>query len=214
MKALLAHPQLGPTLNRWADNAAQRQVEAAVRQAKGETEVETRQKAQEEREDAFFQGLSEEDLQEELKDKGAAAAYGRYQMRAQAKASIPPENLEFAAQVQATRGLIQTYTSMVDESTLPDAIKDTLKPELFTKHGENALVEYGKAIYLALVDQKVQERFDAEWESTKESKLADLDKTRPELTSGRVASPRPDLMATDSGILLEAALAQKPTAKK
>jgi hypothetical protein len=135
-------------------------------------------------------------------------------MRAQARASTQPENLEFAAQVQATRGLIQTYGSMVDESTLPDTVKDTLKPELFTQYGENALVEYGKAIYLALVDQKVQERFDAEWESTREGRLADLDKTRPELTSGRVASPKPDLMTTDSGILLEAALAQKPSVKK
>jgi len=213
LQRVLGHPVLGPKFNKWADGAAAAQVKAATE--RGPTEAEVRQKVREEQEDKFFDGLSEEDLAEELKNKDAAAAYGRYQLRKEQKASTPsPGEMEHNIKVYATANLIQTYQGLIADSDLTDEVKEELQPQNFTKHGEGALVEWGKAIYTSLVESAVQKRFDTEWESEKESRLAELDGKRPAPSGGRPPGQMPDLMKTDSTEGLEQALAAESQKKK
>ncbi|KKL65113.1 hypothetical protein LCGC14_1160920, partial [marine sediment metagenome] len=51
-------------------------------------------------------------------------------------------------------------------------------------------------------------------EAYKEEHLPEIDGERPAVVSGRSTGPRPDLIKTDSGVLLEGALSGKTNPKK
>lgn len=211
LKGLLANPELGPLLNQWADLAAKAQLKTAADRAKGTAESEA-QKAQEEKEDKLFEGLSQEELAAGLSDaehgKENAAAYGRYQLRKQQpKTGMPSEEeMSNLVAVHATGSIIKTYIGMVDDSGLSPEKKAELQPGKFA-HLPDALVVYGKTVYEALVEDGVQKRFEAEWESVKETRLAELDPTRPDLSAGRRPGQMLDVMGTDSSEGLKHALA-------
>jgi len=207
LQRILAHPELGPKFNQWADTAAKRQVEAARREPRGPTEAQIRDRLQIEKEDDFFSKLTPEQLQEELADpetgKDAAAAYGRYQLRQQQPKGPTPEETDYNIQVAAARSLVVTYREMVDGSDLSDEVKAELQPEKFTHLGKDALVAWGKAIYEAHIKHGV----DQAVESAVEEALAKLDKERPGAGGGRPPGTMPDLMTTPSEVGLTQALA-------
>lgn len=215
LQKVLAHKTLGPKFNTWADNAAKEQVRAATAAQKGTAEQQAELKAREATEDRFFEGLSEEELAEELKDPDCAAAYGRYQLRqGQKSAALTKEQIEYGIKAQSIVHLIQTYRQLVETSELPDEKKAELQPEKFVHLGKDALLTLGKTIYEALVEDGVQKRFDTEWASVQEERLADLDGSRPAPTGGRAPGKMLDLMKTDSSVGLEQALALEAQKKR
>jgi broad specificity phosphatase PhoE len=208
---LLKHPELGPVLNRWADKGAAAQVREAVERVRGETRVQTEQELQEQAEAEHFQSLSKEELAEELAtNEKAAAAYARFKERQQRGAGgASPEEVGLRIKVEAASGIIRTFLGLIEESGLPDEKKAELDPTNFTILGEDALPEWGKAIYTALIELAVQKKYDEEWESEKTSRLADLEEKRPDLSGGKTPGPALNLIETPSEVLLEKALAEK-----
>lgn len=217
LKDILAHPVLGPKFNQWADTAAKHQVEAATQGAKDTVKAEE-ERSLIEKEDKYFSTITPEQLKIDLNDEEtgakAAAAYGRFQLRKEQAANAPkaptPEETDFNVKVAATRSLVATYREMVDGSDLPDEVKAKLQPENYKQYGAEALPRWGKDIYEALVQLK----HDTEWESVKETRLAELDKDRPGSGGGRPPGAMPDLMETPSEVGLEQAIAAEAQKKK
>lgn len=217
LKGLLAHPVLGPMLNRWLDTGAKHQVEAATKGAEATAKASVEQERIDE-EDGYFSKITPDQLKEDLADPEtgakAAAAYGRYNLRKEQRANAPapptPGQVEEGIQMAAARSLVVTYKSMVDGSDLSDEVKAELQPEKFTHLGSGALEAWGKAIYEAHVKYGV----DQAVESAIEEARANLDPERKGLGGGRPPGAMPDLMGTDSSEGLRLGLEQAEQARR
>ena len=213
LRELLEHPELGPTLQEWADGAAVAQVRAALERERPSIAASEQQKARERAEDEHFAALDEDDLRDELaRNPKAAAAYARYQARKEAS-ELSSESVEQAAQTYAYAAQIKTYNQLLEESGLPADVKTALDPKNFTYLGTEGIVAWGKAIYDALVLHGAQAQstklLEDRWETYKQEQLAELDGERPLAMGGRKTVSVPDLMGTDTGVLFEHALSQK-----
>lgn len=217
LQGLLAHPTLGPILDRWANKTIEAKVGAATKGAE-DTAKAAEDQAQIEKEDKFFDGLTQEQLTEELANpetgKDASAAYGRYNLRKEQRANAPapptPEQLDFDVQVASIRSLVETYRQMVDASELSDEVKETLQPGKFTQYGKQALVKLGEAVYTALVEHGVSQAK----ESAIEEARAELDPERKGAGGGRPPGSMPDLMKTPSDVGLKQALEEEAHKRK
>ena len=215
LKALLEHSILGPLLNSWMDRASGAKVTAALEHQKPITEAETKRAEAERVEDARFSGMTKEQISEEIAgDEQAAVAYARYQERKQSSEAPNAEAIAQSAQLYAYASEVSAVKGLLDGSELSAEVKDSLKPEHFTHLKTEGIREWKKAVFQALVTHEATgltaKEMDEKWEAEKETRLAELDGERPAVVTGRRDGPTPDLIKTDSGVLLESALSAKP----
>ncbi len=215
LKVLLEHPDLGPLLNRWLDKASRAKVTAALAEAKPITEAETIKAETERAEDEHFAGMTKEQIAEEISgDEESATAYARYQQRQQARGTPNAEAVSKASEIYAYAAKVSMISGLVKESELSDEVKETLNPDHFTHLGAQGIVEWEKAVVKALVTHEssalTEKELEEKFEAYKEEHMAEVDGERPAIVSGRVEGVAPDFMKTDSGVLLESALSQKP----
>jgi len=215
LKVLLEHPELGPLLNRWADNAAKAQVATALESERPAIEADTKRLEAERIEDEHFSGMTQEQVSEEIsRDEETATAYARYQQRKQAGGTPNAEAIAQASQLYAYTSEVAAIRGLLEGSELTDEVKEGLKPEHFTHLKTEGIKEWKKAVFQALVTHEAtgltSKEMDEKWEAYKEEHLAEIDGERPAIISGRREGPTPDLMKTDSGVLLEDALSVKP----
>ncbi|KKN29513.1 hypothetical protein LCGC14_0843250 [marine sediment metagenome] len=214
LKVLLEHPDLGPILNRWADNLAIAQVSSALERERPTIEADTKRSEAERVEDEHFSSMTPEQVSEEISgDEGKATAYARYQQRKQAGGAPNAEAIAQTAQLYAYTSEVAAVRGMLEGSELTDEVKESLKPEHFTHLKTEGIKEWKKAVFQAIVTHEaagMAEKLKEDgWEAYKEEHLAEVDGERPALVSGRREGPTPDLIKTDSGVLLEGALSGK-----
>jgi hypothetical protein len=215
LKVLLEHPKLGPLLNKWADSAAVAQVASALERERPTIEADAKRLEAERVEDAHFSDMTQEQISEEIAgDEGKATAYARYQQRKEAGGTPNPEAIAQTAQLYAYTSEVASIRSLLEDSELTDEVKESLKPEHFTHLKTEGIKEWKKAVFQAVVTHEAtamaEKLKDETWEAYKEEHLAEIDGERPALISGRREGPTPDLIKTDSGVLLESALSVKP----
>ena len=216
---LLAHPTLGPELQSWKDKDAARKVAEATSRLRSQVEVELRPQIQAETEQAsrrdYLTSLSPQELAQVLtSDKEMAAEYGKMQLELEQNTSDPAQVTQ-AATVMAIGTQIRAIQKTIADSDLPDALKTTLDPKNFaTGKGTEDLVTWSNAVYRALVDHEKEKELGTEletrWEAYKTEKEVELSPQRPNPNlPGQRANPLPDLLETDSRVLLEMALEEK-----
>ena len=215
LKALLEHPVLGPLLNKWSDNAAKAQIVAALDTARPGIEADAKQSEAERAEDAHFSGMTQEQITEEIAgDEEAATAYARYQQRKEAGGAPNAEAIAQTAQLYAYTSEVAAIRSLLEGSELTDEVKENLKPEHFTHLKTEGIKEWKRAVFQAIVTHEATgltaTELEEKWEAYKEEHLAEIDGERPAMVTGRREGPTPDLIKTDSGVLLESALSVKP----
>lgn len=214
LKVLLEHPKLGPLLNSWADNAAQAQIATALERDRPAIEADTKRLEAERVEDEHFSGMTPEQVSEEISgDEGKATAYARYQQRKEAGGAPNPEAIAQSAQLYAYTSEVAAIRGLLEGSELTDEVKESLKPEHFTHLKTEGIREWKKAVFQAIVTHEATgltaNELDEKWEAYKEEHLAEIDGERPAIISGRRDGPTPDLIKTDSNVLLEGALSGK-----
>lgn len=215
---LQRHPTLGPALQSWRDRYVSEHDRTTQSTMRAQLEDEIRDRLLNE----HFSSLSEEELGDLLaKDKQAASDYGRLQQAAEQARGLPEaEAVSAAAQVYALSTQIRTYNSLIEQAQFPPEIAATLKGDNFKQFGDDAIVEWGKAIHRALIDQEVGKRvvkkFDEEFEPIKQERLAQLEEAYPGVSrqNGHNATPLLDLEATDSAVLFEDAFKKKAARSK
>ena len=215
LKILLEHPDLGPLLNKWADEAGNAQVATALARAKPITEADTRQADAIRAEDEHFSSMTKEQVAEEIAgDEEAATAYARYQERKQAAGQPNAAAIAESSQYYSYASRIAVVQGLLKDSDLSPEILETLKPEHFTHLKAEGIVEWEKAVFKAIVTHEASaiaaKEIAAKKETLNEEVMAEVDGERPAIVSGRTDGPTPDFMKTDSGALLESALSQKP----
>lgn len=215
LKVLLGHSVLGPLLNKWLDRAGNAQVAAALENARPGIEADAKRSEAERAEDEHFARMSQEEISAEIAgDEDAATAYARYQQRKQAGEAPNAEAITQASQLYSYASRVAAVSSLLEESDLSPEVRETLKPDHFKHLKAEGIREWEKAVFQAVVTHEATERAeklkDEEWETYKEEHLAEIDGERPAIVSGRREGPSPDLMKTDSGVLLEGALSGKP----
>ncbi|KKM05551.1 hypothetical protein LCGC14_1752930 [marine sediment metagenome] len=214
LKVLLEHPDIGPVLNRWMDKAAQAQTTAALEQQRPITEAETKQAEAERAEDTHFQGMTQEEISAEIAgDEKAATAYARYQQRKEASGTPNASAIAQASQIYSYASEVSSVSSLLEESELTAEVKESLKPEHFTHLKAEGIAVWKKAVFQAILTHEatgMAEKLKEEaWEAYKEEHLPEIDGERPAVVSGRSTGPTPDLIKTDSNVLLESALSGK-----
>ena len=206
---LLGHPEVGPVLQRWADQAGEAQSASAVEQERGTIADEARTQAEDAHWDEHFKDMSEEEVGEELaKDSKAAVAYSRYKQRLEAKPELDPDRVTRASKVYGYAIQVATYDLMVKDSKLPDEKKAELKAENFKDHGPEGIIAWGNAVYSALIEHEAEiranELLNERWETFQQEHMAETDGDRPPMVRGRkVAGTLPDLIKTDTSVLFE-----------
>jgi hypothetical protein len=221
LKTLLGHSTLGPILNKWADDAAKAQVTAALTQQKPITEAETRQAEAVRVEDEHFSSMTQEQISEEIAgDEVAAVAYAKYQERKQTAGQPNAGAIAESSQIYSYASRVAVVSDLIKGSDLSAEIKESLKSENFTHRqdgtatGAEGIKEWESAVFKALVTHEASaiavKEIAAKKETLEEEVMAEVDGERPAIVSGRAEGPTPDLIKTDSSVLLERALSQKP----
>ncbi|KKL68491.1 hypothetical protein LCGC14_2124450 [marine sediment metagenome] len=218
LKVLLEHPDIGPILNRWLDRASGAKVTTALEQQRPITEAETKQAEAERAEDTHFQGMTQEEISAEIAgDEKAATAYARYQQRKEASGTPNASAIAQASQIYSYAAEVSSVSSLLEESELTAEVKESLKPEHFTHLKAEGIAVWKKAVFQAILTHEatgIAEKLKEEaWEAYKEEHLPEIDGERPAIISGRREGPTPDLIKTDSGVLLEGALSGKKPKK-
>ncbi len=215
LKILLEHPDLGPLLNKWADDAGNAQVATALERARPITEADTRKADAVRAEDEHFSSMTKEQVAEEIAgDEEAATAYARYQERKQSVGQPNAKAITEASQVYSYAVRVSTVKDLIDGSELTDETKESLKSDHFTHLGVEGIAEWERAVWKALVTHEASaiaaKEIADKKETLNEEVMAEVDGERPAVVSGRADGPGPDFMKTDSTTLLENALSQKP----
>lgn len=206
LEAILKDPKLGKEAQAWADRAAAAQVRAALDREREKLTESVKVTAQDEAFERYVQKLSRAELGELLaEDEEFARDYARYVERQQ-KPVLDADAVAAASQTYGLAAQIATYSKMLDESGLPPEKLKELDGNNFTDQGPDGIVTWGAAIWDALLEQRVQQKFDEAWEAEKQDRLAELDKDRPPMVNGRRTAGIPDLLTTNSEDLLERAL--------
>ena len=217
---LLAHPDIGPVLQKWADQAGDAQVATALATARPTIEADTRRSEAEKADDDHFSGLTKEQIAEEIAgDEKVAAAYARFQQRKEAGSLPNAEAIAQTSQLYSYTSRVAAVSSLIEGSELSDEVKETLKPGNFTHLKTEGIKEWEKAVFQALVthtaEAKATELLEERWETYRQEQLAETDGTEsaPMVRGRRVGSVLPDLM-TDTTKLFEHAFQQPDQAKK
>ena len=214
LKILLEHPTLGPVLNRWSDRAGNAQVATALEEARPGIEADAKRSEAERAEDNYFSSMSEEEVTAAIgSDPKVASAYARYQQREQAGEAPNATAVVQASQIYSYASEVALIKGLLDESELSDEVKETLKPDNFRHLKVEGIAAWKKAVFQAIVTHEATsiaaKEIAAKKETLNEEIMADIDGERPAVTSGRREGPSPDLIKTDSGVLLENALSGK-----
>lgn len=213
---LLQHPVLGPQLQSWADRSAAAQVRAALEREGVAAQQRAAQNAQMAQWAAYFQGMDREELAEALTDPETFQAYSAVQQwQQQQQAAHNQIQVAAQAKVQAYAEQIRAIDALMQEAKLPKEKAAALDPQRYTHLGEAGISVWTNDVLQAIVDHQASQRIEAElnkrWEAFKQEKLAELDKSiRTPTGPTSPSAPLPDLIATDSQVLVEAALRARP----
>lgn len=218
VEALISHPTLGARLQSWADQRAASQLrgkEASIRrQVETELTPIIEQRIRDERLGEYFKSLSQDQLGEALATNPELAAdYGRLQDIAR---RAPAQDVAHEAQVQAYIMQIRTWNSVLDKSDLSAADKAKLDPTNFNfaERGEEGFADWTSSIQMALVKHEAGKSSTARREH--ELAIEDERNPIPDLTTspGARSGGLPDLLGTDDGLLLEAALRDRASQRQ
>ena len=214
LKVLLEHPILGPLLNKWSDKAGNAQVATALEEARPGIEADAKRSEAERAEDNYFSSMSEEEVTAAIgSDPKVASAYARYQQREQAGEAPNATAVVQASQIYSYASEVALIKGLLDESELSDEVKETLKPDNFRHLKVEGIAAWKKAVFQAIVTHEASaiaaKEIADKKETLNEEIMADIDGERPAVTQGRREGPTPDLIKTDSNVLLENALSGK-----
>lgn len=201
---LLKHPVLGKKVQSWKDADAARQM-TGVRQA---AERETRQRLESEITRKHFEGMSDAELIEAVKDPETKARW----MALQNEPPPPPQEVVDAAVAHYTNLLVRGTAAIAGADLSPE-VKASLDPNLhITKTGDpdTIMQDWLDLIQSTVLTSKHQKELDRVKGSVTRAQAleSELDQDRrgepdPMLDSGRTVPPVPDLMTTTSDQLLD-----------
>lgn len=217
-----ADPVLGKELQSQIDKTVAAQLRGKTAQVRTELLPQLRQQVEDEILTKYFGDMDDESKAQVLAaDPKLAATYGRLQLQQQSAPSTQ-DDLERQATVHGLARHIHSVHARLINSDLPDSVKASLDPNVFLadKSGEQAVEDWTAAIDQAVVTDMLtksqKDLMSTEFEAFKEERLAQEDSSRPNalLQPGTRVSPLPDLMTTDSSMLLEQAFASNSGRKK
>ena len=218
VEQLLADEKLRPKLQSWKDSEAAKMLKGKERELTQRLTPDIMKQAQLDALKIVFDNMDEDDLKDLLVQKPELAqAFAEVKARDTAPPKVDDNEIETRATIRAYATSMRTWHQTVLNSDLDEATKASLDPETFLKDkvGEEGFLAWTTAINRAIIDSNVAKGLKEQTEAAIQDRLA-KEETTPGgalLTPGSRTSPVPDLMTTDSDVLLHQAL-QSSGAKK